>query len=164
VLNLIDGWRSIPWLDSLLSQVHTESRGRVCFVAGNCHLVMKQAMTRARSAPGWLAENPMRESKDVEDLIASIANLGITGLSLWNPIGAKVLNQISDCRITGIHGTAEQHPRSSIRRDHGRTASRFTVPGCSPRRIATATARSSRPGTSRPARSATVQASGCIEI
>jgi hypothetical protein len=28
----------------------------------------------------------MRESKDVEDLMASIANLGITGVSLWNPI------------------------------------------------------------------------------
>jgi hypothetical protein len=34
-----------------------------------------------------------------------------------------------------------------------------TVPGCSPRRIANAIANSSRPGLSRPARSATVQAS-----
>jgi tetratricopeptide (TPR) repeat protein len=86
VLNLIDGWRSIPWLDSLLSQVQTDSRGRVCFVAGNCHLVMKQALSRARSAPGWVAESSTQERKEVEDLMASIANLGITGVSLWSPI------------------------------------------------------------------------------
>jgi hypothetical protein len=38
------------------------------------------------------------------------------------------------------------------------TTSLRTVPGCSPRRIANAIASSSRPGLSRPARSATVQA------
>jgi hypothetical protein len=83
---LIDGWRSIPWLDPLLSQVQTDRRGRVCFVAGNCNLVMKQALSLARSAPGWLAESPMRERKDVEGLMASIANVGIAGASLWSPI------------------------------------------------------------------------------
>jgi hypothetical protein len=38
------------------------------------------------------------------------------------------------------------------------TTSLRTVPGCSPRRIANAIASSSRPGLSRPARSATVRA------
>jgi len=55
-------------------------------VAGNCNLAVKQALSRARSTPGWLAESPTRERKDVEGLMASITNLGITGVSLWSPI------------------------------------------------------------------------------
>src|SRR5215217_6920427 len=68
----------------------------------------------------------------------------------------KALHQVSDSEITTVHGTAKHHPCSSIGFDHGPTASRFTEPGCSPRRIANAIASSSRPGTSRPTRSAIV--------
>src|SRR5512133_329830 len=78
--------------------------------------------------------------------------------------GAQVLHQLSGCEITAIHSASKHHPRSPIRADHGHTASRLTAPGCSPRRIASAIASSSGPGTSRPARSEIVQANPWMRI
>jgi hypothetical protein len=77
-------------------------------------------------------------------------------------LGALMLYQVSHCKITTLHGTAEHDARSSIRFDHGPTASSRTAPGCSPRRIANAMASSSRPGTSWAARSAMVHARPCM--
>ena len=72
-------------------------------------------------------------------------------------LGTQLADQLGHGRVAAVHGGAEGKASGPFQVGH-HPASRLTVPGCSPRRIARAKATSSALGRSRSARSATVHA------